>query len=154
MDKKELKQITTKIYEEYGFLKKGKYYYLDLPEVLICSGFSTLHEITYLSYNFSVKAVHSQEEIKPNDMFEGFDSWEIQMYFDRNASGYKKKEILYNDWDKEYYANKLKEILHYYFDPYKKDALNHIRRSYKEVGYIHKNEIIMVKIKAREYLGI
>ena len=87
-------------------------------------------------------------------MFEGFDSWEIQMYFDRNASGYKKKEILYNDWDKEYYANKLKEILHYYFDPYKKDALNHIRRSYKEVGYIHKNEIIMVKIKAREYLGI
>ena len=26
MDKKELKQITAKIYEEYGFIKKGKYY--------------------------------------------------------------------------------------------------------------------------------
>ena len=35
MDKKELKQITTKVYEEYGFVKKGKYYYLDLKDVII-----------------------------------------------------------------------------------------------------------------------
>ena len=26
MDKKELKQSTTKVYEDYGFVKKGKYY--------------------------------------------------------------------------------------------------------------------------------
>ena len=50
--------------------------------------------------------------------------------------------------------SKLKEMLHYYFDPYKKDALNHIRRAYKEIGYVHENDIIVVKTKTREYLGI
>ena len=42
MDKKKLKQCTTKIFEEYGFVKKGKYYYLNLEEVVICSGFSSI----------------------------------------------------------------------------------------------------------------
>ena len=93
MDKKELKQITTKVYEEYGFLKKGKYYYLDLEEVIICSGFSSMHGITYLAFNFSVKATNSEEDRKPNNMFDGYDSMEIQMYFNRRAEGYHKKEI-------------------------------------------------------------
>ena len=154
MDKKELKQTTTKVYEEYGFIKKGKYYYLDLEDVLICSGFSSMHGITYLAYNFSVKAVHSEKEREPNNMFDGYDSMEIQMYFDKNAEGYLKKQIRCDMWNKEDYANKLKELLHFYFDPYKKDALNHIRRSYQEIGYVHKNEIVMVKTNTRKYLGI
>ena len=154
MDKKRLKQITTKIYEEYGFVKKGKYYYLDLEDVLICSGFHSMHGITYLAYNFSVKAVNSEDDRKPNDMYDGYDSMEIQMYFDRNAQGYQKKEICFETWSEEYYSNKLRELLHYYFDPYKKDALNHIRRCYQEIGFVHKNEIIMVAAKTREFLGI
>ena len=154
MDKKELKQITTAVYEEYGFVKKGKYYYLDLEDVLICSGFSSMNGITYLAYNFSVKAVNSEEEREPNNMFDGYDSMEIEMYFDQNAEGYHKREICFEIWEKEYYVTKLKEILHYYFDPYKKDALNHIRRSCKEIGYINKDDIIVVKTKTRKYLGI
>lgn len=154
MEKKEFKQITTKVYEEYGFAKKVKYYYLDLEDVIICSGFASMHGITYLAYNFSVKAVNSEEERKHNNMFDGYDSWEIQMYFDKKAQGYKKKELRFEELDREYYAAKLKEMLHYYFDPYKKDALNHIRRSYKEIGYVNENHIIMVKTKTREYLGI
>ena len=102
MDKKELKQITTKVYEEYGFVKKGKYYYLDLEEVIICSGFSSIYGITYLAFNFSVKATNSEEDRKPNNMFDGYDSFEIEMYFDRKAEGYHKKEIRYEEWDKEY----------------------------------------------------
>ena len=154
MEKKELKQITTKVYEDYGFVKKGKYYYLDLEDVLICSGFSHMYNsITYLAYNFSVKAVHSEEEREPNNMFDGYDSWEVQMYFNRRAEGYHKREISL-DWDKEYYANKLKELLSYYFDPFKKDALNHIRRCYKEIGFLHENEIIIVSAKAKEFLGL
>ena len=85
MDKKELKQITTKIYEEYGFCKKGKYYYLDLEDVLICSGFASIYGTTYLAYNFSVKAVHSEEERKPNNMFDGYDSMELKIHFDKTA---------------------------------------------------------------------
>ena len=144
MDKKELKQITTKVYEEYGFVKKGKYYYLDLEEVIICSGFSSMHGITYLAFNFSVKATNSEEERKPNNMFDGYDSMEIQMYFNKNADGYHKKEIRFEEWDKEFY----------YFDPYKEDAIEHIKRCYQNIGYVHVNEIIMVQTKTRKYLGI
>ena len=154
MTKKELKQITTKVYEEYGFVKKGKYYYLDLEEVIICSGFSSIYGITYLAYNFSVKAVHSEEERQPNNMFDGYDSFEIEMYFDRKAEGYHKKEIRYEEWDKEFYSNELKKLLHYYFDPYKEDAIEHIKRCYQNIGYVHDNEIIMVQTKTRKYLEI
>ena len=154
MDKKELIKITTKTYEEYGFIKKGKYYYLDLKDVLICSGFSSMHGITYLSFNFSVKATNNDEDRKPNNMFDGYDSMEIQMYFDRKAEGYHKKEIRYEEWDKEFYSNELKKLLHYSFDPYKEDAIEHIKRCYQNIGYVQDNEIIMVQTKKRKYLEI
>ena len=154
MDKKELKQTTTKVYEEYGFVKKGKYYYLDLEDVLICSGFASLYGTTYLAYNFSVKAVHSEEERKINDMFEGYDSMELKVYFDQEAKGYHSYEICFEEWDREWYIERLRELLHYYFDPYKTDSLNHIRRLCKEVGYVDRNDIIPVSIKAKAYLGI
>ena len=43
-------------------------------------------------------------------MFDGYDSFEIEMYFDRKAEGYHKKEIRYEEWDKEFYMNKLKML--------------------------------------------
>ena len=104
MDKKTLKQLTTKIYEEYGFIKKGKYYYLDLDDVLICSGFDSMHSVTYLSYNYSVKGAHKLEEYKTNDMFDGFDSFQEQMYFNKDAQGYHKKEICFEEWSEDYYS--------------------------------------------------
>ena len=61
MDKKEMKKLTTQIYEEYGFVKKGKFYYLDLEDVVICSGFSSMYGIPYLAYNFRIKAIHPEE---------------------------------------------------------------------------------------------
>ena len=154
MDKKELKQMTTKIYEDYGFIKKGRYYYLDLNDVIICSGFCSSYGITYLAFNFSVKAVNSEAERSSDNMFDGYDSMEIQMYFDPDAKGYHKKEICFKSWDREYYEKKLKELLHYYFDPYKEDALNHIRRSYKKIGLVNPGEIILVQSKTKAYLGL
>ncbi|MBR2971040.1 MAG: hypothetical protein IKC48_04525 [Clostridia bacterium] len=154
MDKKELRKITKKVYEEYGFEKKGKYYYLDLEDVYICSGFSSMHGITYLAYNFSIKAVHSEDERELNNMFDGYDSFEVQMVFDRSAESYAQVGIRCEMWDEEKYAKKLEELLHYYFDPYKKDAINHIIRSFKEIGFVHKDEIIVLKIKAKQYLGL
>ena len=47
MDKKQLKQVTTKVYEEYGFVKIGKCYYLDLDDVIVCSGFESVYDITF-----------------------------------------------------------------------------------------------------------
>ena len=154
MDKKQLKKVTTKIYEEYGFVKKGKYYYLDLDDVIICSGFASLYGVTYLAYNFSVKAAHREEERSLSNMFDGYDSTENEIYFDRTAAGYHKREICFDVWDEDYYSVKLKALLHYYFDPYKENALNHIKRCYQEVGLVHKNERILLSVKAKEYLGI
>lgn len=154
MDKKTLKQLTTKIYEEYGFIKKGKYYYLDLDEILICSGFASMHGITYLAYNFSIKAVHKPEEYKQNDMFDGFDSFQQQIYFDKDAQGYHKKEICVDEWTEDYYSSNLKDLLHYYFDPYKEFGLNWVIRTYKEIGLVHKNEIISLSWNAKEFFKI
>ena len=118
MDKKQLKKVTTQIYEEYGFVKKGKYYYLDLEDLLICSGFDSMYGVMYLAYNFSIKAIHSEEERKPNNMFDGYDSTQNEIYFDKYAKGYHVREIRFEDWTEEYYTDKLRELLHYYFDPY------------------------------------
>jgi hypothetical protein len=67
MDKRQLKQVTTKVYEEYGFVKIGKCYYLDLDNVIVCSGFASVYDITFLMYNFSIKAIHNDEERKLNN---------------------------------------------------------------------------------------
>lgn len=152
MDKKELKKITKKVFEEYGFHKRGKYFYLDLDDVIICAGFVTFHNVTYLAYNFSVKAVHSENERKLNDMFSGYDSIEQVIYFNKDAQGYHKKEICCEQYTEEEYSQRLKELLHYYFDPYKKDALNFIKRCSEEIGLVHENEMTMIKIKTKEYL--
>ena len=153
MEKKQFKRVTTKIYEEYGFVKKGNYYYLNLEDVLICSGFDSMYGVTYLAYNFSVKAIHSDEERKPNNMFDGYDSIQNEIYFDKNAQGYHMREIRFEDWTEEYYTDKLSELLHYYFDPYKENALAHIKRAGEEMGYVHKNELVLVNEKAKEYIS-
>ena len=152
MDKKQLKKITTKIYEEYGFVKKGKYYYLDLEDVLVCSGFDSVYGVTYLAYNFSIKAIHSNEEYKPNHMFDGYDSTQNEIYFDKTAKGYHMSEICFEDWTEDYYTDKLRNLLHYYFDPYKNNALAHIKRAGEEMGYVHKDELILVTEKAKKYI--
>ena len=154
MDRKQLKKITTEVYEEYGFVKKGRYYYLDLDDVIICSGFAYSYGVTYLAYNFSVKAVHSDSERLPNNMFDGYDSMEEIIYFDRKAQGYHRKEICFDVWSEDYYAARLKELLHYYFDPYKEDAINHIIRCYQEIGFVHENHRIVISVKVKRYLGI
>lgn len=154
MDNKTLKQLTTKNYEEYGFVKHGKYYYLDLKDILICSGFDSMRGIKYLAYNFSIKGAHKLEEYKKNDMFEGYDSFQCEIYFDKDAQGYHKKEICVEDWSEEYYSSKLKELLHYYFDPYKQFGLEWVKRTYREIGLVHSGKLITLSWIAKEFLGI
>ena len=149
-----MKKLTTQIYEEYGFVKKGKFYYLDLEDVVICSGFSSMYGIPYLAYNFSIKAIHPEEERKPNNMFDGYDSFENKICFNTKAPGTHCCEIEFESWEQDYYADILRKSLHYYFDPYKKDALNHIRRIYKEVGLVYMGTTITVSKVAKKYLGI
>ncbi len=154
MDKKEFKKITKEVYEKYGFKKKGNLFYLDLDEVLLCSKISYCRGVTYLAYNFSIKAAHSVVEYRNNDMFEGFESHEILIYYTPAAEGYHKQEIPYENLTAEEYAERLSQILPRYFEPYKKNALKYIERCYREKGLVIENDIIMISLKARQYLGI
>ena len=153
MEKKEFKKITTEVFLEYGFVKKGKSYYLDLDEVLICAEFSHRFDATYLAYNFSIKAIHSEDERQPGDMFEGYDSSEISIDFDKTASRPRRREIPYKDLAEDYYRDKLREILRDNFDPYRKDALQHIRKAHEISGYLRYRDIIPLSIKAQIYFG-
>ncbi|MBQ4511306.1 MAG: hypothetical protein II984_11325 [Clostridia bacterium] len=154
MNKKEFKITTTKIYEEYGFLKKGKYFYLDLEDVLICSGFSHAYGCTYLAYNVSIKALHSENERKMNDMFDGYDSTENQICFNEKEKGIYQIEICYEKYTKEEYEKKLTDVLHKHFDPYKNDAIGFIKKCCTEVGVLFDNETMLLKAKAKKYLEI
>ena len=154
MNKEQWLQITTKVYQEYGFVKKGRFFYLDLEDVLICSKLAQIYGVNYLAYNFSVKAVHSPKERKSTNMYDGYDGMENIIYFDPNAWGINKRAIWYEKWTEKYYTAKLKELLHYYIDPYKQDALGHIKRCYFEIGLVHKDEIIEVSGVAKEFLGL
>ena len=154
MDKKELRKVTKQIYEEYGFVQKGRYFYLDLEDVLICSGFSYARGVTYLSYNFSIKAIHSIEEFEKNNMFDGFDSYEIKIVLNPTAEGYHQHEICCDAYSANEYALKLTAVLKRTFDPYKENALDHIKRGRQEIGVIKMNDIILLKVRAKEYLEL
>ena len=154
MDKKEFKKLTTKVYEEYGFVKKGKLYYLDLPDVLICSGFNTINTVLFLAFTFRIKAIHQNEGIILNDMFEGFDSIQTKICLDRNVKGYRSHEICSGKYTEEEWRAKLTPALHYYFDPFKIDAFTHIKRAFLEIGYVEEGNIIMLKPNARNFLGV
>ena len=144
MDKKEFQKITKKVYEEYGFVKKGKYYYLDLKDVIICSGLSSRYGGVYLMYNISIKALHPINEITINNFYDGFDSGGNAICFEKD-----NYIIKYLDYNGHQYECKIKEVLYKYFEPYKVDALNYLRNM---ESLQDKNERIPLKIKAKEFL--
>lgn len=153
MDVKQFKFLTKQIYENYGFTKKGKYFYLDLNDVIICSGVLNTYNYSFFAYNISLKAIHSAQEYK-NNMFDGYDCHAIDMYYTPNASGYLKKAVNYEKYSTEEYCKRLSELLKKYFDPFKEDALEYIKICYKKIGLVIENDIIMLSKSAREYLNL
>ena len=155
MDKKELKKITTRIYEEFGFIKKGKYYYLDLDEVLICSGFGHSRGIgmSYLAYNFSLKEFHKESEIQPNNMFDGFDSIEHRIVINEGQKGNYIHEIQAENYTEEQYETLLKKAIDKTFKPFKENALEHIKKGYTTVGYLEDNRRFLIHLDIVKALG-
>lgn len=153
MDKKELKKITTEIYEEFGFVKKGRYYYLDLEDVLICSGFLRAYNSIHLAYNFSIKRFHDESEYQPNNMFDGFESIEHKIAVNMNEKGYSRYEIRAENYDSETYKMVLKEALHRCFDPFKENAMKHIERGYGEIGYLGEKQKFLIHVDKVRALG-
>ena len=154
MDKKEFKKITKEVYEQYGFVKKGNLFYLDLDEVLLCSGVFSRNGGRHLSYNFSIKAIHSSDEYQYNDMFEGFDSYEIKMRYQESPNRWGGYNILYEEISAEEYRENLLKMLPRFFDPYKQNALDYVLRTHTEIGLVTPCDILELKAKAKQYFGL
>ena len=45
--------------------------------------FFTLYGVTFLAYNFCVKNIHSEDERKLDNMFDGYDSGENDIHFNK-----------------------------------------------------------------------
>ena len=87
-------------------------------------------------------------------MFDGFDSFQQQIYFNKDAQGYHKKEICVEEWSEDYYSLKLDEQLHYYFDPYRQYGLEWVKKANFIIGLVHSGELIVLSKVAKDYLGV
>lgn len=157
MEKKELKRITTEIYKEYGFVKKGERYYLDLDDVVICSRFSgTAWCENSISFVFRIKKIHADDE-RPYtelDYFDDFDSLEYDLALNRYSKGNRRYEIRSGDYSGEDYKNLLRKLLTRYYDPFKCNALEHIKNGYLHPGYIDPYDKFVLTKEAIEKLDI
>ena len=69
----------------------------------------------------------------------------IKMEHSPSAEGYHKSEIKYEDYTEVEYRDILNNMLHVYFDPYRQDALTHLKGNYK---------LLHLKPECIAYLGI
>ena len=156
MDKKEYKRITAKVFKEYGFVKVKSKFYLDLDEVLICTRYSGISWCrNCLSFVFRIKSLHRDSEKAHSelDYFEDFDSGEYNLAFNRYARGNPRYEIKEEAYTAKAYEAKLKGLLERYFEPFKNNALEHIKKGYLCPGYIDPYDRFVLVWQAVEYLG-
>lgn len=160
MDLKTLKTVTQKAYETYGFSKKGKNFHLDLDDVYIWSGFVKARGTLYLSCAFCIRALHkkaleiSKEKITPNTFHEFDNANEIILYFKPHSEGGLPHEIIPEEYTEENYFERLMHLLHKYFDPFKIDPLQHIRRITRKVGLVEEHDTISIVKEAEQFLGL
>lgn len=142
MEKKAFNQLTKKIFLEYGFKKNGNKYMLLLNDICIVVRFSSCRGIKYFNYNFSINALY--DDSIPYD--KRYDSvLEIIMEHTPSLPGYDAHEILLEKFSENEYGDLLHNMLHRYFDPYKKNALQ----------FLKDNDYRMcLSKKARIYLGL
>ena len=142
MEKKTFNKMTKEIFTEYGFSKQGNHYILLLNDVTIVVKFCSWRGVKSFNYYFSINALYDSS-VASKDKSDTL--IEIKMEHDLSARGYHRHEILYEEYGEEEYRNLLTNMLHIYFDPYKENALQHL----KENDYR-----MCLSKKAREYLGL
>lgn len=133
-------KITKEIFTQYGFSKQGNKYILVLDDVTLVVKFCSWRGVKSFNYYFSINKLHDSS-IPLDKRFDTL--FEYKMEHNPAAQGYHKHEILIEEYDEKEYSNLLTNMLHLYFDPYKKDALQ----------FLKDNDYCMcLTKKAREYL--
>lgn len=124
MDKKEFNKITKEVFLNYGFIKYKNKYLLVLDDITIVVALCSWRGVKSFNYYFYINDLY--DDSIPFQFNRGM-FIEIKMEHDPLAKGYHKHEILYEEYEEEGYRNLLTNMLHSYFDPYKKDALKFIK---------------------------
>ena len=124
MDKKTFDEITKEIFVKYGFIKKRNTFLLILDEITVSCRLYTWNLITSFNYWISVNGLYDNS-VPYEKRYGTYVA--IKMEHSPLADGYHKSEIKYEDYTEEYYRKLLTNMLHAYFDPYKKDPIKYIR---------------------------
>lgn len=130
MDKKEFNQITKEIFTEYGFKKKQERYFLLLDEIMISCQLYTWNGVRSFNYWVSVNAAYD-DSVPIEKRIGSYVA--TKMEHTPSAVGYHKAEIVYEEYDEAECRRILNYLLHTYFDPYKKDAIQYLKDNYKRL---------------------
>ena len=142
MEKEEFLKLTAKLFQEYGFLKFGNQYFLNLDRVVIRvyrhgARFSP-GEYCY-SYNCCFKEIHedyrfeTKEDYKnmPEDLgvLKKIRVKEIRIKDEIKVTN--PSEFMPSDYTEEEWKRLMEEALHREFDPFRNDFENHVRKNLK-----------------------
>ena len=127
MDKKTFDNITKEIFKAYGFVKRRDRYFLVLNDVTIECRLLSTWGIKSFNYAVSINALY--DDSIPYEKRHGVYVYK-RMEHSPQEAGYHSSEIKYEEYSESQYRSMLINMLHNYFDPYKQDALKHIRENY------------------------
>lgn len=142
MEKKEFQKITKEVFTEYGFIKYQKMFLLKLDIITIVVEQISCRGIRSFDYYFYVNEL--QGDTDPSEFTNGLLVME-QLVHTPEIKGYQCYEITYEKYTPDQYRKLLSELLHKYFDPYKENAIQHIKDTICAIS---------ISLNAREYLGI
>ena len=145
MDQRTFHRLTKEIFTEYGFVKKKSKYVLVLNDVTITVYFGSWHGIKSFNYCFYLNHFYdpSLGDENPSDLR----IWK-KIVHDPSAGGYHEHEILFEQYTEDEYRNMLNQMLHSCFDPYRHNALQHIKDCY------HKDESFPLSERSRIFLDL
>lgn len=142
MVQKSFKQISDEIFLAYGFKKHGKMYVMELPEITLVVNYRTCRGIRSFDYYYFINALY--DESVP--FAKKYDSAvEIHMEHSPSLKGYHSYHLAFEEYTEEDYRQLLTELLHIYFDPYRKNALQHLKENALCLG---------LREKGQKHLGI
>jgi len=147
MEKREFKETITECLLEYGFIKKKKYFYLELPEVSLIAFLNSRYGNFVLCYNFSLNKIHDSSERKQGNPFDGYDSILIDTV---DAKG--DKFLSYKNLKRDELKQDIIERLERYFNPFFKDVENFLVDELDQRRIRNQGDNIILLKKIKEYL--
>ena len=142
MDQKSFKKLSKEIFLDYGFVIRGKAYVMELPDITLIVNYRICRGIRSFDYYYFINALHDKTVSFDNR----YDSAvEIHMEHDPTLKGYHAYHLAFEEYTEDDYRQLLTGMLHAYFDPYRENAVQHLKENALRLG---------LREKGQKYLGI